>query len=441
MRIAPRPAAVAGVAVVAALGLAVQAAGSGGLAGAVPVALAAALALAMAVDLALSLAQPTPELRLRSCGQPSLGKRFTAVVEITETAGRPRPVELSLDEPPGLRWDPGSARGLTDPGRPVPLELSGVASRRGPCTVERAWLRFPSRLGLLSLTLARRLDAGLSVLPSLADLSSARAFARASGESRGTNRRRLGADQESGERYGLREYSPGEDARRIDWKASARHRVPLVRLSVPEDDALVAFAIDAGRLMTSERGGRSALDLALSAFIACGDAALAAGDRVCATLFADGILARMDPVRSRASLPRLAAFAAGASARPADPDFPALAAHLRRRLPKRSLVVIVTEASETMPLRDLESAVASLAGRHSVAVAFIRDEGLEAMASDPAPGRGVAYRAAAAAEILGFRDRAAGLLSRKASVTVSSPAELAIDLTRLYVEAKARNLV
>ena len=49
----------------------------------------------------------------------------------------------------------------------------------------------------------------------------------------------------------LREYSPDDDFRRIDWNATARQRKPIVREFETERSQDIVIMLDTGRLMAS----------------------------------------------------------------------------------------------------------------------------------------------------------------------------------------------
>ena len=78
----------------------------------------------------------------------------------------------------------------------------------------------------------------------------------------------------------LRDYLPGDDPRRVDWRATARRGRLVVRQYQHERNHTVLIAVDASRLMAGDVDGRSKLDHAVDAGLALAYAALQAGDRV-----------------------------------------------------------------------------------------------------------------------------------------------------------------
>jgi uncharacterized protein (DUF58 family) len=97
----------------------------------------------------------------------------------------------------------------------------------------------------------------------------------------------------------LRRYAPGDDVRTIDWRSTARLRVPHVRVYDEERERPVLLLVDQRRPMFF--GSRHAMKSVTAAEVAALGAwrALAAGDRVGAVVFGDDELVELRPHRSR----------------------------------------------------------------------------------------------------------------------------------------------
>ena len=63
----------------------------------------------------------------------------------------------------------------------------------------------------------------------------------------------------------LRDYSPDDEVRRIDWKATARRGRPITRVYEAERSQNVVLAVDCGRTMVGRCGDTTRLDLAIQA--------------------------------------------------------------------------------------------------------------------------------------------------------------------------------
>jgi uncharacterized protein (DUF58 family) len=123
------------------------------------------------------------------------------------------------------------------------------------------------------------------------------------GERRSTKR---GASVEFAD---YRNYTPGDDLRRLDWNVYGRLDRPFIKLLEEEEDLAVHVLVDASRSMDWGDGPEHKLGYALRLGAALGAVALGAGDRLtAAVLYAEGRLPHFGPSRGTQQLLRLAAF-------------------------------------------------------------------------------------------------------------------------------------
>ncbi len=105
----------------------------------------------------------------------------------------------------------------------------------------------------------------------------------------------------------LRQYAPGDDLRRLDWRASLRHGKPFVRSYTEERDRPTLLLVDQRMSMYfgSQRSFKSVSAAELGALGAW--MALHAGDRVGGMVFGDQRIEYIRPLRSRARVEALCA--------------------------------------------------------------------------------------------------------------------------------------
>jgi uncharacterized protein (DUF58 family) len=228
----------------------------------------------------------------------------------------------------------------------------------------------------------------------------------------------------------VREYTPGDDVRAIDWRATARAADVMVRTWRPERHRHVELVLDTGRASAGRVGVQTRLDIAIDAALLVGGLAAATGDTVGLLAYDDAVRASLGPASGRRVQPALMHATAGLTARLVDTDPAELARQTLRRLPRRGLVVWFTDLD--MPRVDTVRAVlATLARRHQVVVVSVVDPELDAA------GRGEdAYLAAAAEAGLAERLLAADLARRAGVRVVAAPphrlgAEIAVTYLRL----------
>ncbi|HEV8629161.1 MAG TPA: DUF58 domain-containing protein, partial [Thermoanaerobaculia bacterium] len=122
----------------------------------------------------------------------------------------------------------------------------------------------------------------------------------------------------------FRTYEPGDDPRRIDWRAHARSDRLFVRESPVERDVTVRLVVDATASMAHADGGLSKLDYARMLAAALAFLALRQGDAVALHLVNDRMVSDrhgssetvdLPPLRRRRALERLLFHLEGATAR------------------------------------------------------------------------------------------------------------------------------
>ncbi|HOX36823.1 MAG TPA: DUF58 domain-containing protein [Candidatus Brocadiia bacterium] len=144
---------------------------------------------------------------------------------------------------------------------------------------------------------------------------------------------------------GLREYAPGDDASRIDWRATARLGKTYLRQYSQESGKPVFVILDSSASMNCASRGRSPWETACETAMLLSCAALAAGD-MAGLCIANRIgIAKIKPARSRNHAWVIAAGLASFEPGGKDPDAASMISALKPLLPRRSLLIFITDAS------------------------------------------------------------------------------------------------
>jgi uncharacterized protein (DUF58 family) len=405
--------------------------------------------LALALDAALLLAAAADALALYRQPAPRLDRASPARVGLLATAAVTIHIENPARRRVRLRWTDDLPRGLEREGPPereetVPARGERRATytvrgtERGPAVLGDIHIRLLGPLGLVWRRLrARRADT-VVVQPGLLDLRRHRVLALHDPAAPGLRAvRRLGEGREF-ER--LREYVRGDDTRRIDWKATARHGAPIVREYEAERSQSVVLALDAGRLMSERIQGRERLDHALAAALVLADAATSRGDLVGVFIFADRVQSYLPPGRTQ--LAAVAAALGDVDARLVEPDYPAAFQYLAAKLRRRSLVVLFSDVVDAAVSAPALGHLGSAARRHLPLLVAIRNTELEAAATSPAATEPDVFRRAAAEELLQARAVALAALRRRGVLVADVRPEHAVPETLArYLDVKRRGLL
>jgi uncharacterized protein (DUF58 family) len=250
-------------------------------------------------------------------------------------------------------------------------ELSVTPSRRGIHPLGPMYVELPSPLRLFVQRSRHWPQQALSVYPAdpLEDRGSA--LSREVQQDIGLRPRRQRG--EGSEFESLREYTFDDDPRRIDWRASARMRRPVVRTYQFERRHTLIVAVDCGRLMSTRAEGRSKLDHALSAALSLARASVRCQDRVGFVAFDRELCMWLPPQRPERALGAILEATLPLETRAYESSYRVLAEAMQQRQRKRALVVVLTDFVEGEGATELRAYLASLRARHCVLLVGLRD--------------------------------------------------------------------
>ena len=185
----------------------------------------------------------------------------------------------------------------------------------------------------------------------------------------------------------LREYEQGDGFDEIHWKATAKRRFPVTKVFQLERSQEVYVAVDTSRLSArplpepfvpcGKRKMTTHLDRAISAALLLCVAAERQGDRFGFICFSDRVnhlfKARSGPTHFNACRElTLSLFPRSVS-----PDFTEVAATIKNRVKRRSLIVIMTSLDDPVIADDFVAAVGALSRQHLVLAIMIAHEGVQ----------------------------------------------------------------
>ncbi len=240
----------------------------------------------------------------------------------------------------------------------------------------------------------------------------------------------------------LREYSPDDEFRRIDWKATARRNRPITVEYQTERSQNVVVMLDIGRMMQSPVGELAKLDHVINAVLLLGYVATGKGDKVGLLTFADEVNQFIAPQPGRGQFYRLLEALYAVEAQPVEPDYQRALSYLALKQHRRALVVIFTDLSGGVSLEALVSYVGVLARRSLPLVVTISDPDIHAAAHEIPQDSLTVYRRAAASRLLEERQLILESLQRQGVLTLDVPAnQLSMAVINRYLELKGRTLL
>ena len=247
--------------------------------------------------------------------------------------------------------------------------------------------------------------------------------------------RGIGSEFES-----LRDYEQGDDIRRIDWRATAKHRKLITRNYEVEPFRNVLVIVDRGRLMAAQVGTGTKLDCAVDAALMVSAVALDSGDRCGLLVFDSDVAAYIPPAGSLSQLPRILDALYDIEPVLEESHFLRAFGLLQSRLFKRSLIVVLTDVIDIDVSRSTLEALLGLGKRHMVVVAALRTPATYDVLTAPVTDKLDPFRKAAAHRLVNERREVLAHL-RKGGVHLLDvhPDDLTVPLVNKYIELREQN--
>ena len=335
---------------------------------------------------------------------------------------------------------PDFALGLAPRSRAV-LSYQAHNSRRGAFVIPSAHLRVRSRWGLWQRFLDYPVTSTINVYPDMKQLSEYALLARTNRLSLlGVRRtRKIGQDNEF-ER--LRDYTPDDNYKHIDWKTTARRQKLTVKDFQANQSQRVIFLLDCGRMMTNLTGELSLLDHALNAMLMLSYVALSHGDSVGLLSFSDEIHNYVPPTGGMHQMNRLLHASFDRFPRLVESRYDQAFLYLAGHCRKRSLVILISNLIDEVNANQIGRYLGNFSGRHLPLGVLLRDHRLFDPAEVESPQGESLFEAAVAADILTWRNQVLADLDAKGVLSLDVyPENLTTPLINSYLEIKARHLL
>jgi len=338
---------------------------------------------------------------------------------------------------PSLRATTRRFRVRVARGEVVEVDAILRPSRRGRFEPTDVVVRTEGPLGLVARQRTRSLPGRIFVYPRFPSRDEAELRVRRA------RRQEIGLRTAQGRGGGtefdqLRDYTPDDESRRIDWAATARTGRPIVRTYRAEQNQVVVTLLDNGRVMAGQVAGVPRVEHAMDAAMALTSVAARLGDRAGLVAFDVTVRAVVPPASGARQVGRVADVFPELYPVLAESDYAGAFAETLARFRRRALLVVLTDLVEQAMLESLLPALPLIASRHRVVIAAVQDPAVVRWAQTSPTDAEEAYRAAAAVDALDERNRsAARLRGLGATVVDAEPGSLAGRLCDIYLDVKA----
>ena len=280
----------------------------------------------------------------------TLRSRSRLAWQVENPTSRRQRVGIADELAPSLRAGTRRTELVVPAGGAVVVRTAIRPVRRGRFDITDLTVRTYGPLGLVGRQRTRREPVRLRVYPVFAS--------RAEAELRVTKARILEVGLRSAQGRGggtefeqLREWTPDDEFRRVDWAATARTNKPIVRTYRAERNQTVVVLLDNGRVMAGQVAGVPRVEHAMDAAMAITTVATRLGDRCGLVAFDTAVRAVVPPARHRNQLGRVIEAVYDLEPELAESDYRGAFTETLARFRRRSLLVILTELVEAAAQR------------------------------------------------------------------------------------------
>lgn len=237
----------------------------------------------------------------------------------------------------------------------------------------------------------------------------------------------------------LREYSPQDDIRWVDWKATSRVQRPITRNFESERHQQVVVLVDASRMMTTYCGSRTKFDAVLEAAVLVARAAVDQGDSLGLTVFSDQVDSYLHPSRRRAQVTAVMEILYARQPRLVEPNFEAALTLSARRNRRRTLFILFTDLTVIEAAQRMMAYVRRITPRHLPLIVTIADETVRRWELTEPRTPDELYQVGVANELTLQRARLLAQLRQSGATVLDVPADqIAARTIDCYLQLKRR---
>ncbi len=371
----------------------------------------------------------------------SLGAANKIALAVHNTSNRPLKLRIRDEFPPELPSDaifldltvePETVEEVTYHLRPV---------RRGDYRFGNINVRYGSTLGFFQRQMTVDFGEVVKVYPNILDIRKYDLLARRGLLAElGLRQARIYGSGSEFER--LRDYTPDDEFRRINWRATARRNKLIAAEYETERSQHIICAIDTGRLMRPTIANISKLDYAINAALMLGYIASLKGDHIGMLSFADHVGRFLPPRRGKAQFYQMLETLYNLPSQPVESDYGLALAYLGLKNKRRSLLVVFTDISTMDAARPLIQHMSRLAKTHLAVCVVMSDPTVVRYKQQPVHTSVDVYERAMAEIVLNERQVVLDTLNQAGVQTIDVAADkLTVAVINKYLELKGRGMI
>ncbi|WP_040214426.1 DUF58 domain-containing protein [Clostridium polynesiense] len=313
-----------------------------------------------------------------------------------------------------------------------------MPTKRGAFTFRKVHARYQGKLKLCMINSKIRIPREFKVYPNMKNLRKYRLGI--------TNNRSFKQGQRNLRMLGrgtsfesLREYTAGDEYRKINWKATARGNKPIVNQYEPEKNQHVHIFIDTRRPMSYTLKGYRKLDMVVNTALVLSDVVNQNGDESGLLLFNREVNSMIMPGKGPEHRNKILEALYHIDHTNETSNYEDAFFYFKRKERHRSIIFLFTDFDTLEEAEYILKVLPMVSKNNIVVIVLIKNESLEAISGEKASTKEEIFNKGVALELLDERQKIISLLNRKGILCIECPAEkLEYTVVNRYIQVKNR---
>ena len=240
----------------------------------------------------------------------------------------------------------------------------------------------------------------------------------------------------------IKNYVTGDDARTINWKATAKRAQLMVNQYQDEKSQPIYSIIDLGRVMKMPFEELKLLDYAINATLAFSNIALLKNDKAGMLAFSKKVEAIIPASNKRTHINVLNEALYNIDTQFSDSDYGYLYATIKRKISHRSLLILYTNFEHISALKRQLPFLKAIARQHLLVTVFFENTEIDDLITENAEDLQSIYHKTIA-EKFAYEKRliVKELESRGVHAILTKPKNLTVNVINKYLEFKAKGYI
>jgi len=240
----------------------------------------------------------------------------------------------------------------------------------------------------------------------------------------------------------IRDYVVGDDYRTVNWKATARKGDLMVNQFQDEKAQNVYSIIDMGRTMKMPFEGLSLVDYSINATLVLSNIAIKKGDKPGLITFSHQIGNILKANNSGQQMHRISQLLYNQQSHFLEPNYEALYLNIRKRINKRSLLLLYTNFESLNGLQRQIKFFRNIAKQHILVIIFFQNTALKELLEEEATSVRDIYNKVVGEKFAFEKKQIVKELKKHGIHAILTPPQhLTVNTINKYLELKSRGLI